>query len=237
MVLPWKFIDTHGTFELQAPHHSSYLYFPLVNEAGMMSAVTPMLHGDVKGGQHIFLTPPVSVEDLHNSRSGRNFWVYIEGVGAWSATGNSAPQIAQHFSGQEEEQVTLRGGFLWHQVIRTNKSLGLQAEITNIVPPSSDQVELMRITLTNITDHTIQFTPTAAIPIYGRSADNLRDHRHVTSLLHRITCARYGILVYPTLSFDERGHHPNQVSYAVLGADGDGAPPEGFFPGQRGFYR
>ena len=64
MVQPWRFIDTNGTFELTAPHHSSYLYFPLVNEAGMMSAVTPLLHGDIKAGQHAFLTPPVSVQDL-----------------------------------------------------------------------------------------------------------------------------------------------------------------------------
>jgi cellobiose phosphorylase len=76
----------------------------------------------------------------------------------------------------------------------------------------------------------VRFSPTAAIPIYGRSADNLRDHRHVTSLLHRITCQRYGILVRPTLSFDERGHHPNQITYAVLGVEGDRSAPQGFFP-------
>ena len=72
-------------------------------------------------------------------------------------------------------------------------------------------------------------TPTAAIPIYGRSADNLRDHRHVTSLLQRTICHRHGVLVRPTLSFDERGHTLNQVTYAVLGAEADGTAPAGFF--------
>ncbi len=230
MVQPWRFIDTNGTFELTAPHQSSYLYFPLVNEAGMMSAVTPLLNGDIKAGQHAFLTPPVSVEDLHNTRSARNFWVHIPGYGAWSVSGNSAAQIARNFSGQEDDEVKLKAGFLWHQVTHKNSDLGLRVEITNFVPASSAQVELMRVRLTNISDHPIQFTPTAAIPIYGRSADNLRDHRHVTSLLQRITCGEYGVLVCPTLSFDERGHHPNQINYAVLGAEADGSPPQVFFP-------
>ena len=64
----------------------------------MMSVVTPTLHGDAKTGQNAFLTLPVSVEDLHNTRSARNFWVYVRGLGAWSATGNSAPQVAQTFA-------------------------------------------------------------------------------------------------------------------------------------------
>lgn len=230
MVQPWKFIDSSGTFELPTPHHSSHLYFPLVNEAGMMSAVTPLLHGDVKAGQHAFLTPPVSVEDLHYTRSARNFWVHIAGSGAWSATGNAASQIAQNFTAQEDDTVSLQAGLLWHKITRVNEKLGLRAEITNIVPPTSDQVELMLVGITNISDHLIQFTPTAAIPIYGRSADNLRDHRHVTSLLNRISCVKHGVLVRPTLSFDERGHHPNRIIYAVLGAESDGAPPQGFFP-------
>lgn len=230
MIQAWKFIDTQGTFELAAPQHTSYIYFPLVNEAGMMSAVTPRLHGDIKSGQHNFLTPPVSVEDLHNARSARNFWVHIAGVEVWSATGNSATQNARNFTGLEEDHVTLQAGFLWHRIIRENKKLGLRAEIINIVPASADQVELMQVRLTNISEQLVQFTPTAAIPIYGRSADNLRDHRHVTSLLHRIYCDKHGILVRPSLSFDERGHQPNSTSYVVLGAGADGSPPLGFFP-------
>ena len=102
--------------------------------------------------------------------------------------------------------------------------------MTSIVPPGDDCVELMQVTLTNLGDRPLAITPTAAIPIYGRSADALRDHRHVTSLLHRIRTERHGVLVCPTLTFDERGHRPNTVTYAVLGAEGDGAPPVAFFP-------
>ncbi len=226
----WKFIDNRGTYELSAPHHSNHLYFPLVNDAGMMSAITPLLNGDVKAGQHLFLTPPVSVEDLHNNRSGRNFWATIDGIGPWSATGNSAKQIAQNFSGVEDDMVALQAGFLWHKITRSNNKIGLRAELTNYVPASEDRVELMAVRLTNISDHSIDFTPTAAIPIFGRSADNLRDHRHVTALLQRITCTGYGVEVCPTLSFDERGHQPNQTVYAVLGLEVDNIPPQGYFP-------
>jgi len=90
----WRFVNDTGVFVLPDPHKTNYLYFPLVNEAGLMSSITPLLHGDMKTSQNSFLMSPVSVEDLHNSRSARNFWVSIGGTGSWSATGNSAPQIA-----------------------------------------------------------------------------------------------------------------------------------------------
>ncbi|CAG0937102.1 cellobiose phosphorylase [Thermoflexales bacterium] len=222
----WHFCDDNGTFELTAPHTSSYLYFPLVNESGLVSVVSPTLHGDIKTNQNTFLTLPVSVEDLHTSRAARNFWVHVPGFGAWSVTGNSASQLAQPAA----EEVKLHAGFLWHTLERTNSTLGLRATVTNFVPANHDQAELMRVTLTNIGDRPLMLTPTAAIPIYGRSADNLRDHRHVTSLLHRTRTQRHGVLVKPTLSFDERGHQPNSITYAVLGAEEDGTPPREFFP-------
>ena len=93
----------------------------------------------------------------------------------------------------------------------------------------------MQVTLTNTSNKPLTITPTAAIPIFGRSADNLRDHRHVTSLLHRVRTMEHGVLACPTLSFDERGHRPNTVTYAVLGAEGDGAPPASFFPAVEDF--
>ena len=225
-ISPWYFTGPDGAFHLDNPQRTSYLYFPLVNEAGMMSVVTPDLHGDTKTGQHTFLLPPVSVEDLHTSRAARSFWVCVEGGRPWSAAGNSAVQTAS----PDEDQSSLEAGFLWHRLRRCNPRIGLQAEITSIVPSAASQVELMKVTLTNISGGPLAFTPTAAIPLYGRSADNLRDHRHVTSLLHRVRCGKYGVLVRPALSFDERGHQPNAVTYAVLGAEGDGAPPIGFFP-------
>lgn len=228
-VAGWEFIDDEGTFRLPDPHRTSALFFPLVNEAGIFSAITPDMHGDIKADQNAFLTLPTSVEDLHNSRSARNFWIKVNGHEAWSATGNSAAQSARQFSAADEHSL-LEAGFLWQSVVRQHKQAGLQARITNFVPASNDRVELMKVTISNLTGSPVTFIPTAAIPIYGRSADNLRDHRHVTSLLHRTRCVPYGVLVKPTLSFDERGHLPNTLTYAVLGAEEDGTAPQGFFP-------
>lgn len=195
----------------------------------MMSAVTPNLHGEMTSSHNTFFMPPVSVEDLHNSKSARNFWVHVDGHGAWSVTGNSAKQNASRFMNEEEES-QLEAGFLWHKLTRINGEAGLQAEVTSFVPVTDDQVELMKVKLTNVGEQTLKLTPTAAIPLYGRSADDLRDHRHVTSLLHRIFVHRKGIEVQPALSFDERGHRINHVSYSVLGAEADGAEPIGYFP-------
>ncbi|MBX4146575.1 GH36-type glycosyl hydrolase domain-containing protein [Paenibacillus lautus] len=225
----WKFEGDQGVFKISHPEHHNYLYFPLVNEAGMMSAVTPNLHGEMTSSHNTFFMPPVSVEDLHNSKSARNFWVHVDGHGAWSVTGNSAKQNASRFMNEEEES-QLEAGFLWHKLTRINGEAGLQAEVTSFVPVTDDQVELMKVKLTNVGEQTLKLTPTAAIPLYGRSADDLRDHRHVTSLLHRIFVHRKGIEVQPALSFDERGHRINHVSYSVLGAEADGAEPIGYFP-------
>jgi cellobiose phosphorylase len=225
----WEFVDDASTFCLRNPHRFSSLYFPLGNEAGIFSSITPTLHGDIKADHNTFLTPPVSVESLHDSRSARNFWVQFNGAEPWSVTGNSALQVARHFTNEDEESF-LEAGFLWQRVTRKNARIGLQAEITSFVPASTDRVELMKVALTNQSGSRLEITPTAAIPIYGRSADNLRDHRHVTSLLHRTHCETYGVLVRPTLSFDERGHQPNLLTYAVLGVEEDGTPPKGFFP-------
>jgi cellobiose phosphorylase len=224
----WQFIDSLGTFELLNPQSSSYLYFPLVNQVGMISSITPTLNGDAKTDQNTFLLLPVSVQDLHNTRSARNFWVTINGK-PWSATGNSAVQIGQTQT-ESDQAVTMQAGFLWHTVNRRHPETGLHASITNFVPAGEDKVELMRVTLTNLGHSPLELISTAAIPIYGRSADNLRDHRHVTSLLHRTVCHENGVLVRPTMSFDERGHTQNQTIYGVLGVDGDGMPPRGFFP-------
>lgn len=199
-----------------------------------MSSVSPNLHGQVTSGHNTFLTPPVSVEDLHNSRASRNFWVYVEGKGAWSAAGNSARQHAQVYDDSSDSSV-LDAGLLWHRVTRENENLGIKAEITSFVPCGNDKIELMKVILTNISDAERIITPTAAVPVYARSADDLRDHRHVTSLLNRIYTSAHGVEVQPALSFDERGHRVNRTSYGVFGTEGDGAQPTGFFPVQEDF--
>lgn len=217
----WNFTGEGESFEARGADHISRLYFPLCNEAGLLSAITPTLQGDIKTGQNCFITIPESVEDLQNTRSGRNFWVYVEGRGPWSAAGTSA---------KPTESCKLEAGALWQRVTRENKAWGLRSTITNFIPAGPERVEIMRVEITNMGRKPLALTPTAAVPLFGRSADNLRDHRHVTSLLHRIALHENGVLVTPTMSFDERGHHPNTTVYAVLGCEGEGQAPVGSFP-------
>lgn len=224
----WRFIDGKGSFSLDNPDCCSHLYFPLANPAGMMSSITPTLGGDAKTGQSSFLLTPVSAEDLHTSRSTRNFWVYKEGEGAWSATGNSAAQTLLRHTGKETSR--LEAGFLWQKVTRENDDIGLRAEVTSYAPCEEETVELTKIVIKNISDEDATLTPTAAVPIYGRSADNIRDHRHVTSLLQRAKVVDYGVELAPSLLFDEHGHSVNHNRYTVLGSDGQGNAPVGFFP-------
>ncbi|MFC1623948.1 GH36-type glycosyl hydrolase domain-containing protein [Candidatus Omnitrophota bacterium] len=214
----WKFLDEKGTFLAKDPHKARRLYFPLANEKGLLSSITPTLHGDIKIGQHSFLMPPASTEDLRDSRYNRNFWVYTKRNGAWSAAAGDV------------DETLVEGGFLWHKVTRINRGIGLKAEFTNFIPVTEEAVEVMLVELTNISRKVLNIVPTAAIPIYARSADRLRDHRHVTSLLNRIKLHRNGVIVTPTMSFEERGHKINTASFFVLGCDAYGKPPKGSFP-------
>lgn len=223
-----SFLDKNGTFKLDKAQEYSYLYFPIASGTGLKSAITPELGGDSKIDQNHFLLQPVSAEELHNNKSGRNFWVRMENGKYFSVTGASAAQQAAKF-GADAEDITVEAGIMWHKVTRTVKSCGVKAEVLSFVPEAVD-TEVMQVTLTNEGDEAITFTAIGAIPVYGRSADNLRDHRHVTSLLHRAYVTEDGICVQPVLSFDERGHRRNFTSYFVAGAEGDGTKPVAFYP-------
>ncbi len=219
---PWD-----ETFTLNHPEMTSYLYFPLANENGVMSSVTPNLSGDSKISQNAFLMPPVSSENLHNDKSSRNFWVRINGSLWWSATGKSAKAQSELFT-EDKEDTVLEAGFMHHKLTRVSKS-GLSSEIMSFVPSSGEMVEITGITLKNISDKPMTIELLSAIPVYGRSADNIRDHRHVTSLLNRIETTEYGVTVKPTMSFDERGHQMNSQVYGVFGGSDD-EKPRGFIP-------
>ena len=210
-----QFIDKHGSFTMENPDHISHLYFPLASEAGLKSAVTPNLGGDAKLNQDCFLLEPVSSENLHNNRSVRNFWCVVEGIGTYSAAGVSPEQEAAKFSDAQDES-KLTAGFMWHTLERTSKVFQLRSTVTSFIPKDNN-VEIMHIVIQNISPSSQKLTSYAAVPIYGRSADNIRDHRHVTSLLHRIQTTDNGVLVCPTMSFDERGHQRNNRIYYVLG--------------------
>lgn len=224
----YRFLDHKGTFLLENPENYSGLYFPVAGETGLKSALTPNLGGDSKTGQNSFLLEPVSVENLHNNRSTRNFWCHVKQLGSWSATGVSAEEIGKKFTDRQDKS-EIAAGLMWQTISRRSEKYQLAAEITSFAA-INDNVEIMYVKITNIGKEQVKFTPAAAVPIYGRSADNIRDHRHVTSLLHRIRTTRYGVEVTPTLSFDERGHQKNDKTYFVCGFTGEGKTPESFYP-------
>lgn len=225
---PLQFIDEYGSFSIKTPENISYLYFPLASEAGLKSSLSPNLGGDSKTDQETFLLEPVSVENLHNNRSGRNFWIRSESGEVFSAAGASAEQEAVKFSSMQDKSL-LTAGFMWHTLERQSDALSISSRITSFIP-CNDNVEIMHITIMNTAAFPEKLTPFAAIPIYGRSADNIRDHRNVTSMLHRITTDAHGVLVCPTMSFDERGHRPNHKVYYVCGVTGHGENPVAFYP-------
>lgn len=223
-----RFLDNNGTFSIKQPENYSYLYFPVAGEKGIKSSVTPNLSGDIKINQNAFLMEPVSSENLHNNRSGRNFWCHVHGVGNWSVVGASAEEENKKFTDCQDES-ELTASLMWQTVKRTSRKYQLEANVTSFVPVEHN-VEIMRVEICNVGKMAQSFTPTAAIPIFGRSADNIRDHRHVTSLLHRVKTTDYGVCVKPTLSFDERGHQKNELTYFVCGITGCGEKPVAFYP-------
>lgn len=215
----YKFIDDNGTFVVENPHKYN-LYFPLTNKDGsLLSSISPNLAGDIKRDNEHFLTPPASIEDLRsNLLVRRDFFI---------KTDQETVRLSYAY------QDTLEAGFLYHKIIKKTKFL--EIEILNFIPFNT-AVEVMQIKVKNTSPERIKITPTSFIPLYGRPEKSLRDHRHVTSLLNRIYLHKFGLLLKPTMVFDERGHKANETTYFVLGLEGDASPPIGQFPTLDYFY-
>lgn len=176
-------------------------YFPLFNKTGLMSYITPTLSGDIKLDYHHYVTEPFSEKDLVNSLFSRNVIFTVDGK-PYHLNGNMPYQ--------QNDKIDLKVGPLYQVVERRNKKIALK---TTSFIVNDDSIELHEIVFTNLSDKSVQLDVLTASPLYGRSADNLRDHRHVTSLLNRVWVKDHLIELKPTLSFDERGHKPNDVFY------------------------
>ena len=213
----YKFIDNQGTFQIKNPQEASYLYFPLTNKGGtLLSSISPNLAGDIKKDNSRFLTPPASVEDIkHNPLCRRDFFIYIP----------SRKKRVIRCSRPLHD--TVEAGFLYHKLIKRDKTLLI--EITNFIPYNLE-AEVMWVKIKNTGPRTIEYVPTSFIPLYGRGESHLRDHRHVTSLLNRVKLSPYGIVLTPTMIFDEQKHKKNSSHYFVYGYEGERIPPQGQFP-------
>ena len=221
----WNYLpNNNGSFIAPEADNVSRLYFPLFNNYGMKCSITPELKGDIASSFHHYLTPATVTEELHRNVSGRNFWISIENKNPWSVAGNSVFQKAQKWTHHKDEtEVEGRlGAFISR---RKNEHFGLAAEVTVFVPDTNDFVELMKVAIRNTSINPITFTPSYALPIFGRSADNFRDHRQVTTMFQKVFAEEHGVRVKPTIVHDEAGHSPNRVSYSVLGFDEKGNAP------------
>lgn len=224
-----RFIDDNGTFTMDAPEETSLLYLPSAGEKGLKSCFSPDLGGDAKTDQEHFLLEPVCVNGLSDNRKTRNFWCITE-KGAWSACGSSAEAENDRYTDRQDKS-RITAGFMWQRLERTSDKYGLSSEITSYVK-KDENTEVMEVRITNRSDQAQTIEGVSVYPIYGRSADNIRDHRNVTSMLHRIETRDDGIVVSPTMSFDERGHRINHTSYFVKG---EGARIKGFYPTEESF--
>lgn len=200
-------INKSGDFFLDNVNDFSYLYMPLFNEFGMMSSISPDLHGDAKLDQFHFALAPVTSEDLIQSMPTRNIY-FLVNDNLWSTSGKT-PYQKLH-----PEHVLLQGGLLYQKVNRSNELFSVTT--TSFVPSEDINAEFHQVIFKNISKQALSVKPTVGFPLYGRSADNIRDHRHVTSLLNRASVIKDGIINEPSLKFDERGHRQNGALYGVF---------------------
>ncbi|MBI5150044.1 MAG: cellobiose phosphorylase [Candidatus Omnitrophica bacterium] len=223
----YHYLDDGVSFVFPQAPRSSTIYFPLcgTDSDGIKSAVSPILSGDIKIDSSCYLTRPASTEDLRNGL--RDFFCRLETGGVVSLA-RSGP------AGRGRAAVA--AGPLWHQLTRTDPRAGLELEAVNFVPVTGERVELMRVTVRNVSKKTLTITPTFSLPVFARVLANKHDHEHVTSLLNRIAQLPQGVLVAPTMIFNEHGHKINRTVYYVFGRSGDGDYPEGTFPTVESFY-
>ncbi len=201
------------------------IYMPLSGPEAhsVKSSISSSLSGDIKIDKYHYITKPASREDLRSPL--RDFFVFIKGKGVFSLSQESSSDSAN---------VTI--GPLWHKLERMHKSAGLLLTVVNFVPSSNESLELMRVTIKNVSRKVISLTPTAAIPIFGRSLANKHDHEHVTALLNRVEQTKDGVLVKPTMAFNEKGHRDISLVYYVFGRQDKALGLLGSFPTAESFY-
>ncbi len=220
----FKYLPDGVTFTSNDAALFRQIYLPLssTTSAGIKSCITPHLSGDIKIDKHTYLTKPASREDLRYNV--RDFFLNVSGQ-VCSLALETEPNSAQVEIGQ-----------LYHRLVRRHKKLGLEMEALNFVPVSGENIEIMKVTVRNTSKKEVTFTPTFALPVFGRSLANKHDHEHVTALLHRTKQIAQGILIEPTMNFNEEGHKVCHTVYFVMGQEGSGAKPVGSFPTAESFY-
>jgi len=208
----FNYLPDRVSFSSKAAAKIKTIYAPLcgTDALSIKSAISPFLSGDIKIDKLHYLTKPASREDLRQPL--REFFIFIKGKGVVS--------LFQEASGNAS---CVEMGPLWHKVTRRHKAAGLELTAVNFVPVSGETVELMKVTVKNISKKNILCVPTAAIALFGRALSNKHDHEHVTALLNRPRQVADGVLLETTMAFNEEGHKEAHGVYYVYGAQDKGA--------------
>ncbi len=205
----YRYLPDGVSFTSKAAGAIKTIYAPLCGSDALSvkSAITPFLSGDIKIDKFHYLTKPASREDLRVPL--REFFIFIKDKGVFSL-----------FQETSINSASVEIGPLWHKLKRTHKAAGLAISAVNFIPVTGQSVELMQVTVKNISKKPIKFTPTSAIALFGRSRDNKHDHEHVTALLNRVRQLPMGVLMHRTMAFNEEGHKTSRCVYYVYGCRG-----------------
>mgnify|MGYP001551166914 CR=1 FL=1 len=184
-------------------------YIPMLNQKGLRSFLTPFFAGHLVINHDRYILEPTSERSLYQPTTSRNVLFYIDG---------NRYDLNAMLNHQINEPYEFETGHAYQKVTRKHEGVSFQ---TLSFLPLEDPVELHHMTIKKETETSKTFKAITAVELYGRSAENQRDHRHVTSLLNQIHVDDDGIIVHPTLHFDEKGHHPNEMKYFVFATSPD----------------
>jgi len=214
----YSFLPDAVTFRSFAALGSRLTYAPLcgVDGTGIKSAITPYLSGDVKIDKMSYINRPASREDLRNPS--RNLFISVAGKGVFS------------FAEDPVKGDFCEAGQLWHKVVRRAPALGLELSALSFVPVTGEKLELTQFMVRNTSGEAVEITATIAFTLFGRALANKHDHEHVTALLNRVSQIPEGVLLEPSMTFNEEGHKLARAVYYVFGATQDGVGPAGTFP-------
>lgn len=215
----YKYVGDQGDFRSSQDDFSRTMYFPLCGPTAknLKSSITPYLSGDLKIDKDRYVTKPMSTEDLRTPL--RNFYVH---------NGTSVFSVADPH--RTDIETVVDAGQLWYQVTKKDQTNKLDVSVLSIIPATGENVELMKVTVTNTGGADQRVSATSAIPIFARALSNKHDHEHVTCLLNRTQQTANGVLVKPTMRFNEEGHTENSDVYYVFGIECSGQSIQGSFP-------
>ncbi len=214
-----------GVFRARGFEGVGRLYFPLCSEAGALGWISPRLQGGIARDFHHFLGHPMTAEELPHNTIHRDLWV---------TTGGRRPE-AFSLAGYSGGPAEIEAGPNWFRLRRRDPRGRFEVTGSFWCPEEEECSEAMLFEIDNISGRELTLRIFVVVPIFGRSADRIRDHRHVSVLLHRARAGRSHVETVPALAFDERGHVRENIAYRVRVISGQHRPPDAVWADQEEF--